>query len=214
MHEPNGHSNRPYGIPIFDDLHFYLPALLYDSRRFTTVQSVLSYIRNQARQHLDLFSREQRSFVRGPAHSDLGRQGPAPAPTTNVTAGHGSEPVVDALLRGLFSQQPITVPIEFTVPAAQANTTIFDLLNAPGFMNPVPVRATQAQIDANSEVMAAANFDEGSICAICQESLRAGEGTMNRRLRHCRHTFHRACIDTWFTSHVQCPECRHDIREP
>lgn len=182
------HGTRPYGIPIFDDLHNYLPSLLYDSRRFTTVQSVLTYIQTQARQHLDLFSREQRNFVREPAAAQ--------------------EPVMDALLRGLFSQQPITVPIEFTVPP---NTTIFDFLNAPGFMNPVPVRATQAQIDANSEVLVAEM--EGSICAICQEVLRTGEGTL-RRLRHCRHTFHVTCIDTWFTSHVQCPECRHDIREP
>ena len=172
-------SNRPYGIPIFDDLHTYLPALLYDSRRFTTVQSVLGYIRGQARQHLDLFSREQRSFVREAATA------------ANRPAGPAAEPVVDALLRGLFSQQPITVPIEFTVPAGTtANATIFDLLNAPGFMNPVPIRATQAQIDANSEVLAANNFEEGAICSVCQDSLRAAEGTL-RRLRHCRHTFHR-----------------------
>jgi hypothetical protein len=194
------HESRPYGIPFFDDLHTYLPALLYDSRRFTTVQSVLAYVRGQARHHLDIFSREQRTYRQPPI--------PAAVPENNV---------VDALLRGIFSQQPVQVPMtmEFTVPA-NANTTIFDLLNAPfpGFMNPVPVRATQAQIDANSEVVAANNFEEGPICAICQDALRGAEGTLNRRLRHCRHTFHRACIDTWFTSHVQCPECRHDIREP
>lgn len=183
-------SNRPYGIPIFDDLHTYLPALLYDNRRFTTVQSVLAYVRAQARQHLDLFSREQRNFVRGPARP--------------------AEPAVDTLLRGLFSQQPVTVAMDVTVPAG-ANPTIFDWLNAPGFMNPVPIRPTQAQIDAGSEVVAANNFEESAICSICQDSLRVGD---LRRLRHCRHTFHRACIDTWFTSHVQCPECRHDIREP
>jgi hypothetical protein len=201
------HGSGPYGIALFDALHTYLPALLYDSRRFTTVQSVLGYIRGQARQHLDLFSREQRNFVRGPATA------------ANRPAGHGSpaaaESVVDALLRGLFSQQPITVPIEFTVPAGTAaNATIFDLLNAPGFMNPVPVRATQEQIDTGSELLVAAGSEEGQICSICQDALRSAGDAQLRRLRHCRHTFHRACIDTWFTSHVQCPECRHDIREP
>jgi hypothetical protein len=105
-------------------------------------------------------------------------------------------------------QQGATAPITVDITAG---TTIFDLLNAPGFMNPVPVRPTQAQIDAGSEVVTAGNFEESAICSVCQDSLRTGD---LRRLRHCRHTFHRACIDTWFTSHVQCPECRHDIREP
>lgn len=187
------HGSGPYGIPLFDALHTYLPALLYDNRRFTTVQSVLGYIRSQARHHLDIFSREQRAYRSTP--------GPTLVGPTNT------EPVVDALLRGLFTQPGTQPPITVDITAA---TNIFDLLNAPGFMNPVPVRPTEQQINAGSELLAVDSGADGAICSICQDSLRG----QLRRLRHCNHTFHRACIDTWFTSHVQCPECRHDIREP
>jgi hypothetical protein len=33
------------------------------------------------------------------------------------------------------------------------------------------------------------------------------------RLRVCQHSFHRACIQTWFRASVRCPVCRRDIRE-
>ena len=35
-----------------------------------------------------------------------------------------------------------------------------------------------------------------------------------RRIMHCRHYFHRTCIDTWFQTNVHCPTCRYDIRTP
>lgn len=200
-----GGGDRRHGIAIFDDLHRYLPALLYDPGRFTTVQSVLAYVRHQARYHLDTFSRADREFRQ---RLRQGPRAPSPAP-----AEQESQTVfMDALLRGLFpagtGATPIlTTTMEFVNPVG-AGAGIFD------FMNPVPVRPTQQQLDAGSELVDGGAADAEAICAICQEALRIPEGTTNRRLRHCRHTFHRACIDTWFTSHVQCPECRHDIREP
>lgn len=54
-----------YHIRLFDDLHNYLPDLLYaDIRRFPTTQSVLEYIRSQLRSRVDLYSNALRSNSR------------------------------------------------------------------------------------------------------------------------------------------------------
>jgi len=51
-----------YNIRLFDDLHNYLPDLLYaDPRRFPTTHSILDYIRTQLRQNVDLYSNALRS---------------------------------------------------------------------------------------------------------------------------------------------------------
>jgi hypothetical protein len=47
-------------------------------------------------------------------------------------------------------------------------------------------------------------------CAICQDPIEQGQNM--RILNYCTHSFHNTCIDTWFTTHVTCPTCRHDIR--
>ena len=79
------------------------------------------------------------------------------------------------------------------------------------FLQPVPVRPTQEQIDANSTVGNLVSDTEHS-CAICQDTLtNEQEG---RKLNACGHWFHRNCIDTWLEGNVHCPVCRHDIREP
>lgn len=78
------------------------------------------------------------------------------------------------------------------------------------FLEPVVVRPTATQVDAASEVLTLSAPLEGN-CAVCQDNL--DMGNMVRRLTACTHTFHQECIDTWFERSVQCPVCRHDIRE-
>ena len=78
-------------------------------------------------------------------------------------------------------------------------------------MYPVVVRPSAQQIMNGSEVTIVTQTYEQN-CAICQDSI--DEGQYARILDHCMHPFHRDCIDTWFQSHVTCPTCRHDIREP
>lgn len=51
---------------------------------------------------------------------------------------------------------------------------------------------------------------EEECCSICHDTFVSGVDV--RRLMHCGHVFHKACIDTWLSSHVTCPNCRHDIR--
>jgi hypothetical protein len=77
-----------------------------------------------------------------------------------------------------------------------------------GFMEPVVIRPSQAQIDAGST----RTFPgEDTVCAICQDAIPVNQ--MARRLNACSHTFHISCIDQWFQRDVRCPTCRHDIRE-
>ena len=47
-------------------------------------------------------------------------------------------------------------------------------------------------------------------CAVCLESFLRGDRVS--RLP-CTHQYHRACIERWLSSHVECPVCRVDLAE-
>lgn len=79
------------------------------------------------------------------------------------------------------------------------------------FLQPVPIRPTNEQIEANTTVGNLVS-DEEHACAICQDNLQPEQE--GRKLNACGHWFHKHCIDTWLEGNVQCPVCRHDIREP
>ena len=91
--------------------------------------------------------------------------------------------------------EPVTPPINmtFTLPT--------------GWNDPVPVVATQAEIQ-NSMINLAAS-DPPQVCAVCQDSIHS----FGVQLRNCHHNFHRSCILTWFSTSPRCPVCRNDIRE-
>jgi hypothetical protein len=78
------------------------------------------------------------------------------------------------------------------------------------FMEPVSVRPTAEQIQSATAIEIVDSEEE--MCAICQDTLETGREALN--LIACDHRFHSGCISTWFMSHVVCPVCRHDIREP
>ncbi|KAK1272497.1 E3 ubiquitin-protein ligase RHA2A [Acorus gramineus] len=46
----------------------------------------------------------------------------------------------------------------------------------------------------------------GDCCVVCLSSL-LKNGEEIRRLR-CRHSFHKACVDRWFSRRRTCPLCR------
>ncbi|KAK8934904.1 E3 ubiquitin-protein ligase [Platanthera zijinensis] len=49
-------------------------------------------------------------------------------------------------------------------------------------------------------------------CPVCLGEFREGDSI--RLLPKCAHAFHRSCIDTWLSSHSNCPLCRADILPP
>lgn len=177
-------------IAIFDDLDRYLPALLYDTGRFTTVQELLQYIRQQARYHMNRFDRAQTDFQRNRRHAP--RRQPVQQENQNVAANDMFQQLFGTLLGTGQTIELHTMPLD---------------------LDAVPVRPTARQLEDGSELDTPISpfiIAEAEACTVCQEALEPGS---LRRLRHCGHAFHRSCIDTWFLRHVQCPICRHDIRE-
>ncbi|KAM7470611.1 hypothetical protein LguiA_008794 [Lonicera macranthoides] len=53
---------------------------------------------------------------------------------------------------------------------------------------------------------------EGTDCSVCLSEFQEDETL--RLLPKCNHAFHIPCIDTWLTSHTNCPLCRAGIVKP
>ena len=202
-----------YGICLFDDLHRYLTALLYEPDRFLNVQDVLRYIQGQAAYHCNRYNRSLNSYRGRRQGRGRGRAWPTPPamPPVQQTMAPAPASVAapattdDAILTMLSNMLNTTTPISTRF----LSTELFDL-------TPVTIRPTRQQLDRGSELERPGmefSVSDADTCAICQDRLRLPESSPLRRLRHCSHTFHRTCIDTWFASHVHCPICRHDIRE-
>jgi hypothetical protein len=262
--------HRHYDSHFFDDLHNYLPALLYEPERFSSVRDVLDYVRSQARRRFDLFSSGEREHLRAAsaaAHS-AARPPPPPAPplatTTPATrpsvrvqgspspappqiqrraapgTSHRTLSVLGSLLGGaplptrggadpfeVFDAMNPTLEMmttvlggpQFTQPSDSLSNLLGTLLAAgmppgpvapPGFMDPVPVRPTDA--DLERETVEETVDAEEEVCAICQDGM--DPGSTATVISNCDHRFHPGCIDTWFQRSAQCPVCRYDIRGP
>ena len=80
-----------------------------------------------------------------------------------------------------------------------------------GSLDPVVVRPTAEEISNATSLRLATRNDEQENCAICQDHYTEGQAI--RALNHCRHAFHKGCIDPWFERNVHCPVCRDDIRQ-
>ena len=89
-------------------------------------------------------------------------------------------------------------------------TNLINLLSLPSFQN-VTVAPSNTQIENASILRNHTTMPTDTDCTICMEHAHANGDLIWRELR-CGHMFHRQCIDTWFSSHVQCPICRTDIR--
>ena len=196
-----------YGVGLLDDLHNYFPAVLYDSGRFTSVHELLRYIQISARARFDLFSMGQRAF----AAANTVR---VPVPVAHRVA----RPHIAITRRMREDGSDYSLNINDSATSL-SHASIVSLLEEmvgltgglggpPGdFMDAVPVRATAAQIEANSTQVVPT---EESVCSVCQDTIVTTEPA--RRLNFCNHTFHTRCIDTWLVQNVHCPMCRHDIR--
>jgi hypothetical protein len=81
------------------------------------------------------------------------------------------------------------------------------------FLNtPVAVRPTPEQIESASRLVKYEDIENpcSEVCPISLEPFTSNSEV--RQLLHCGHIFHPTQFQTWFSSHVKCPVCRHDIR--
>lgn len=230
----------PYGVGLFDDIHNYLPELMYDRELFQSpligflqrrVQSVFGedYARN--RTQYNMFQQSQRRVSSGILR-------PVSLLYEHVTTPLRQEPVTPTRVRPVNPINPPQAPHR-PIRSSRIHTTVLDpnqlgegisalLLSALGggteiggleqmlgeqFLNPVAVAPTGDDIHYATFVT---SVDPAAdvVCSICQDHDSEENQTREwRYIRHCNHGFHRSCIDHWFQEHVRCPVCRFDIRD-
>ena len=219
-------NSGPYSVQLFNDLHTYFPAILYDPDRFTTTDRLTNYIQTQVRDHTNIFSMNYQQFQQQQQQQQ--------------NTIHPTPPIVQR-------RQPIftTETIELTSPlymppsteepslTTRINNSLATLNNSilmneilrifqtpsrntiptAGYQEPVIVRPTLPQIETATSLRIALEADEASdsACSICQDSYTEGQAI--RSILRCNHKFHKTCIDTWFERNVRCPVCRYDIRD-
>jgi hypothetical protein len=91
------------------------------------------------------------------------------------------------------------------------NQDISDFLTT--FLNSsVPVRPSQEQINNASRLVRYSDISNpnSTSCVISLEPFASNDNV--RQLHHCGHIFFPDQFNQWFSNHVRCPVCRHDIR--
>jgi hypothetical protein len=179
-----------YNVGLLDDLHNFFPEVLYNPRRFRSVQELLLYVQSQTLSNFNLYNRGMRSYTGGAVRQ---------SPPVNVVT------------------ETIDITPIFSRSRSNGNVNVFeDLLNIfrrrdATDMTDVIVAPTGQQISNATSLRAATSNDETEVCSICQDNFTEGQAL--RKLNHCHHEFHKNCIDTWFQRNVHCPVCRFDIRD-
>jgi hypothetical protein len=119
------------------------------------------------------------------------------------------------LLQYPTAQYGYYAPSQHHIPVARQRTpTTQDQSWAEilaSFMNPIPIRPTQEQIDRATRLYITDASSARDSCVICFEAI--SDGQAQREICACSHAFHRDCIDRHFQTSPRCPLCRHDIRE-
>ena len=98
----------------------------------------------------------------------------------------------------------------FLTSALPASSVLQGLNHFQDVLRPVIVRPTQQHLSENTFVYRS-DVPLNDNCSVCQDPMEVGQET--RTILACSHCFHRECIDIWFQEHVQCPTCRHDVRD-
>ena len=80
------------------------------------------------------------------------------------------------------------------------------------FLNSVPIRPTQEQINIASRLVSYSDIQtpNSASCAISLEPFTPSDTVI--QLHHCQHIFFPEQFNQWFSKNVRCPVCRHDIR--
>ena len=194
-----------YNVGLLDDLHNYFPAFLYDSGRFQTPVQVFHYMRTEMNTRFNLPAQGARLAGFAPQTPHRQQQVPMPVqtpPTVRRSESAALAAVVAGLLdlSGNFLNDGSYFYMQPVAPAAQA-----------AFLDPVIVRPSADVLARNTALLRGSDLEEETSCAICQDSISADDSC--RKLTACSHVYHQTCIDQWFRTNINCPTCRHDIRQ-
>jgi len=227
---------------LLDELHQYFPAILYETDRFHSVESLLQYVQNQAMDHGNRFSRNQiqyqenrqenrqasiqESIPRTPIRSSnppIIPGAPSRLRRTNTTNN-------ETIMFNNIIPQNSTVGIDITtlIPSSILSTStqpsIIDSLVS--LLNIIDRTGTTYPINPLTPVVVNPSRDVINLTTSIRSTGTSDEanacsicqesytnGQIIRTINHCHHEFHRACIDQWFDRNVHCPVCRFDIRD-
>lgn len=229
--------SHPYPSALLNEIHAYFPALLYDSERFTTVQHVMSYVNTQTRRNFDIFSTNREAYLSREYATPIrqtrqrsvspplqrrqpyrrARQRTQDIPVASMQPPPEEDEMVDDVLPDDHEDDGTLAPmltnwltnILMHPPPGTGRQYTYPL-NITTWLEPISVRPSAEVLGANTTIYTLENPIDGP-CVICQDSIE--QGATVRKITSCGHVFHRTCIDTWFQSHVQCPTCRHDVRQ-
>ena len=206
MSQPPQPQPQPYyNSPLLDEIHTHFPAILYTPEAFHSLPALLQYMQRQVRQRYDLFTRGRDQYIREHNHMYHRHH----VHTTPHVAVHIDEPVAPSTSR---SEREIAQNLINEILSPRLNLSANSIIGMlfPGVTETTRenvVRPSQATINEKTTVLTATVRGD---CSICQDAYEVGASI--RKILYCEHTFHTACIDTWFTRDVRCPMCRHDIR--
>jgi hypothetical protein len=222
-------SQPIYPIQLLNDLHNHFPDVLYNPGRFRNIQDLLDYIRqvadvNPYSRGLTMYNNRQTRTTTNHRQNSTTIPSYSPVELNTTTMNPNWPPTV---VTTVSLEETIPQTTRIRMPNSQNTTTLMntllgsmfgDILSGVGgdnglqtFLNQrVIVHPTNEEINnASTAYRAVVHHDD--ICTICQDSIELNQEV--RKLNHCGHYFHSECIDTWFTTNVLCPTCRHDIRD-
>lgn len=217
-------SQPIYPIQLLNDLHNHFPDVLYNPGRFRNIQDLLDYIRQVA--DVNPYSRGLTMYNNRQTRTNP-RQNSTTIPSYFPVELNTSTNWTPAIVTTVSLEETMPQTAHARVPNSQNTATLMntllgsmfgDILSGVGgdtglqtFLNQrVIVHPTNEEINnASTAYRATSHHDD--ICAICQDNIELNQEV--RKLNHCSHYFHSECIDTWFTTNVLCPTCRHDIRD-
>lgn len=199
-------NNRaPYNVQLFDDLHNYLPALLYNPEQFNTVRECLEYIQERARSNFNLYDRNQRNHTGiSSIEERYNRRERIIQQSANLQ--ESNEQLLENLLNDFINN-----PVNALPQQQQPNimTLITSLISTP--LEPIIQNNGIPSVEQiNHATQCISTTVSSEICTVCHESLANSEV---RRINHCSHMFHQRCINRWFQQSSKCPVCRHDIQQ-
>ena len=212
-----------FNVTLLDDLHNYFPDVLYNHRRFTSVQDLLQYIQDETRSRFNLLDYGRRQVATMNNNNTIA--------TSNITVPHVSTSniaVSTSNIAATIDPSGMTTPIRVraappplrhytymyeTAEELRGTNFISNLFNL--IQNPTNTYADVIVFPTNQQIEAATTVDTltstlEDACPICQEEMPAA--TRVRRITSCNHSFHIDCIGHWFEQSCFCPICRTDIR--
>ena len=220
-----------YNIHLLNEIHNYFPDILYNRQRFQNVQDLLSYIQDVAeispydrglqqyrtdqsrnlRQSRNVRQSEPSRYRYEERVNNISSTSMPPVPNTSMppVPSTSMPPIPNTTQENDRLINNVLSGISFVLDSTNLEQVIEEQLQS--FLDhSVIVCPTAHEIQAASTTFASAERQD-DICAICRDEIIIEQQV--RRLTYCSHYFHKVCIDSWFLRNVQCPTCRHDIRD-